>query len=478
MVNNERTVLVDRARGPYRVLYVSGRPNWEFKFLRRAMLADDEVDLTGLIRIAREEPKYTFRSHRNETTNPLFRGFGNERDEEAERYDEPVLIRIGTRDANELQDGFPKTAEELFQYQAIILDDIEAGFFTEEQKSLIHDFVTERGGGFLMLGGQESFLEGKYARTPIGELLPVYVDRAVPKPADTGWQLSLTREGWLQPWVRIESTEAEEERRLQEMPPFATINAVDSIKPGASVLATLQNAEGDRLNALVAQRMGRGRAAALMIGDFWKWHLRSPAGNDDMLKSWRQMLRWLVADVPRRVDVQINNLQDANLSVQLDVSVLNEAFQPLDNAAVQVTIRRPEGTEVKLNAVPLDDAAGRFGVTYVPRQAGPYLVEIEAKGSDGALIGTRRSGWVSEPASTEFQNLIPNRALLEQIANDTQGELVELNQLDRLVGRLPTRSAPVMETKLNPWWHNSWIFLLALGLLVSEWGLRRWKGLP
>lgn len=477
MVNNERTILVDCARGPYRVLYVSGRPNWEFKFLRRAMLADDEVDLTGLIRIAREEPKYTFRSHRNETTNPLFRGFGNERDEEAERYDEPVLIRIGTRDANELQDGFPKTAEELFQYQAIILDDIEAPFFTEEQKSLIHDFVTERGGGFLMLGGQESFLEGQYARTPIGELLPVYVDRVVPKPADTRWQLSLTREGWLQPWVRIESTEAEEELRLQEMPPFATINAVDSIKPGASVLATVQNAEGDRWNALVAQRMGRGRAAALMIGDFWKWHLRSPAGNDDMLKSWRQMLRWLVADVPRRVDVQISNLQDANLSVQLDVSVLNEAFQPLDNAAVQVTIRRPEGTEVKLNAVPLDEAAGRFGVTYVPRQPGPYLVEIEAKGSDGALIGTRRSGWVSEPANTEFQNLTPNRALLEQIANDTQGELVELNQLDRLVGRLPTRSAPVMETKLSPWWHNSWIFLLALGLLVSEWGLRRWKGL-
>ena len=431
-----------------------------------------------MIRIAREEPKYTFRSHRNETTNPLFRGFGNERDEEAERYDEPVLIRIGTRDANELQDGFPKTAEELFQYQAIILDDIEAPFFTEEQKSLIHDFVTERGGGFLMLGGQESFLEGQYARTPIGELLPVYVDRVVPKPADTRWQLSLTREGWLQPWVRIESTEAEEELRLQEMPPFATINAVDSIKPGASVLATVQNAEGDRWNALVAQRMGRGRAAALMIGDFWKWHLRSPAGNDDMLKSWRQMLRWLVADVPRRVDVQISNLQDANLSVQLDVSVLNEAFQPLDNAAVQVTIRRPEGTEVKLNAVPLDEAAGRFGVTYVPRQPGPYLVEIEAKGSDGALIGTRRSGWVSEPANTEFQNLTPNRALLEQIANDTQGELVELNQLDRLVGRLPTRSAPVMETKLSPWWHNSWIFLLALGLLVSEWGLRRWKGLP
>ena len=36
LANNERQVVVDRGGGPYRVLYVCGRPNWEFKFLRRA----------------------------------------------------------------------------------------------------------------------------------------------------------------------------------------------------------------------------------------------------------------------------------------------------------------------------------------------------------------------------------------------------------------------------------------------------------
>ena len=38
-------------------------------------------------------------------------------------------------------------------------------------------FVSHRGGGFLMLGGRESFTGGKYERTPIGELLPIYLDR-------------------------------------------------------------------------------------------------------------------------------------------------------------------------------------------------------------------------------------------------------------------------------------------------------------
>src|SRR5437868_13241951 len=36
LANNSRVLAVDRGRGPYRILYVAGRPNWEFKFLNRA----------------------------------------------------------------------------------------------------------------------------------------------------------------------------------------------------------------------------------------------------------------------------------------------------------------------------------------------------------------------------------------------------------------------------------------------------------
>ncbi len=478
LANNERAILVDRARGPYRILYVSGRPNWEFKFLRRALLEDDEIDLVGLIRIAREEPKFTFRSHRDESTNPLFRGFGNDEDEDAERFDEPVLVRLGTRDAEELRDGFPKSAEELFEYHAIVLDDVEAGFFDEDQKALIQEFVNTRGGGFLMLGGQETFRQGKYDRTPIGELLPVYIDTRIAKPADAGFQLNLTREGWLQPWVRLESTEEEEQQRLEGMPGFDTINAVRAIKPGASVMATVSTLDSQALPALVAQRFGKGRAAALLIGDFWKWHLHSDQGNDDLLKAWRQTMRWLVADVPRRVDVDIRENRDANLSVQLRVQVNDAAFQPLDNAAVTIVVTRPDGAEVSLTATPLDEAAGLFGVTYVPRIPGSYRVNVEARAADGSVIGTRQNGWVSEPASDEFSRLRPNREFLKRVASQTGGEVIEIDELDRFAARLPARKAPLMETRIRPWWHTLSIFLLALGCFVFEWGLRRWKGLP
>ena len=35
--NNTRVLSVDRGKGPYRVLYVAGRPNWEYRFLHRAI---------------------------------------------------------------------------------------------------------------------------------------------------------------------------------------------------------------------------------------------------------------------------------------------------------------------------------------------------------------------------------------------------------------------------------------------------------
>ena len=75
MANNRRIVAVERRREPYRILYVAGRPNWEYKFLKRALEDDPQVDLVGLIRIAKREPKFVFLGREGESSNPLFKGF-------------------------------------------------------------------------------------------------------------------------------------------------------------------------------------------------------------------------------------------------------------------------------------------------------------------------------------------------------------------------------------------------------------------
>ncbi len=478
LANNQRVVVVDRGAGPFRILYVSGRPNWDFKFLNRALQEDDQVELSALIRIAKREPKFEFLGRRGEAANPLFRGF-DKTDETTERHDQPVLVRVNTRDDSELRDGFPKTAEDLFKYHAVILDDLEADFFTRDQMTLLQKFTSERGGGFLMLGGQESFNQGNYTHTPIGDMLPVYLDRIGTITALGNLKLAITREGWLQPWVRLREVEAAERARLEGMPAFQVVNRSRDIKPGASVLATVSDPRGTQLPALVVQRYGAGKSAALMIGDMWRWGMHREDERDDLGKAWRQMIRWLITDVPERITFHAEPVGgDAHQSMKLDVRARNEKFAPLDNSTVNIQISSVTSDKgIHLRAEPSLKEAGLSEATFVPRNSGAYLAEAVVTDGNGTEAGRAEVGWAVDFAADEFKSLLPDRELLAAIARKTGGQLVEAKDLERFVAGLPNRKAPITEPWTHPLWHTPVLFLFALACFAGEWGLRRWKGL-
>ena len=73
---------------------------------------------------------------------------------------------------------------------------------------------------------------------------------------------------------------------------------------------------------------------------------------------------------------------------------------------------------------------------------------------------------------------MPNAALLEDIARKTGGQVVAANELEKFAAKLPELKAPVMETWSFPAWHTPVVFAFALGCLLAEWGLRRWRGMP
>ena len=487
LANNTRLVTVDRGRGPYRVLYVGGRPNWEFKFLQRSIAEDDQIELVGLIRIAKREPKFAYIGRAGDASNPLFRGFENKDAEQAEQYDQPVLVRLGTRNADELRGGFPRTADELNAFSAVVLDDVEAEFFTQDQLLLLKEFVRQRGGGLLMLGGQESFREGKYDRTPVGDVLPVYASDAEAPAEASQYRLSLTREGWLAPWVRLRADEAAERARVTAMPTFRTLNAVRGVKPGATVLAsadaTTDGGQTTRTGpALVEQRFGKGRGAALLIGDLWRWTLRRPAdAPDDLPKAWRQTIRWLVSDVPKRVDLtvprQTDDIEQGDART-IQVRVRDAAFGPQDNAAVAVRVTTPDGKAIDLPADASAAEAGLYEATFVPRQAGAYRVKATAADADGREIATAEAGWTSDPSADEFNDLRPDRALLQRVADRTGGRMVAAADLDGFARTLPSLHADVTDPDIRPLWHSPFVLAAAVACLAAEWGLRRWKGLP
>ena len=473
--NNSRVVVVDRGGGPYRVLYVSGRPNWEYKFLKRAVDEDKEVDLTALIRIARKEAKFEFKGRRGENANPLARGSG----QDVGDYDKPVLVRLNTVNANELKTGFPSEPEELFAYSAVVIDDLEADFFTPNQHTLIQKFVSERGGGLLMLGGQESFRQGKYDRTPIGNLLPVYLDKPQDTSALNNLKYSITRDGWLQPWVRLRDNESAETTRLEEMTEFLSLNRVRGKKPGANVLATVSTGNG-LINepALITQPFGRGRVGSVLLGDLWRWGLKGETQREDQDKAWRQMMRWLVADVP--LPFELTTTQSPGKSGRtLKLKAHDKNYEPLDNANVSLKVKTA-GTNktVILPAEEQTEKAGIYQSQYVPRNNGGYLAEAEVRDETGKLLGRHQAGWATDFAAAEYRSLSPNRALLEEIASKTGGRVIEMDKLNSFIKELPALRAPVTEIRHVPLWHQGPIFLLALICFIAEWLLRRRKGLP
>ncbi|MFK5923311.1 MAG: glutamine amidotransferase [Verrucomicrobiota bacterium] len=483
--NNVRLVAVDRKRGPYRILYVSGRPNWDYKFMRRAVIRDAEIDLVGLVRAARREPKFEWRGRTGETSNPLFRGFNSDVPEESRRYDQPVLVRLNTRDEDELREGFPKTDEALMgEYRAIILDDVEADFFTQEQMNLVERFVSNRGGALLMLGGAESFREGAYTKTPIGQMLPVYLDRL-----DVGEggkalkdaRFSLTREGWLEPWMRLRKQQEQEDARLAFMPAFHAANRVSAIKPGASLLAVLSDDEERRYPALVTQRYGLGRTAAYLLADVWRWGMKDPDLREDMEKSWRQLLRWLVVDTPDLIEFsQRQKSVEEGGGVDFSVQVRDKAFRGDTEVAVKIEVshgRQGEEKVAELFAEVDLEQEGYFAANFYPREQGAYRAKLRVNGKRGESLGEREVAWVRNSNADELSRLSPDRAVLERLAAATGGRVLELDEVMAFVkDELPLMQTPVTETWSRPLWHAPWFFMAALLLLLGEWALRRWKG--
>jgi Ca-activated chloride channel family protein len=81
-------------------------------------------------------------------------------------------IRVQTRSPL----GLPRSLEELQPFDLLILSDVSSLAIGHETMDLYRRWVQQFGGGFLMLGGENSFGVGGYFRTPVEQMLPVRME--------------------------------------------------------------------------------------------------------------------------------------------------------------------------------------------------------------------------------------------------------------------------------------------------------------
>ena len=78
-----------------------------------------------------------------------------------------ITVQLGGASA------MPVRAEDLQQYDALILNDFNASLTSEVQMKMVRNAVRDSGIGFMMVGGEDSFLPGGWFGTPVAEALPV-----------------------------------------------------------------------------------------------------------------------------------------------------------------------------------------------------------------------------------------------------------------------------------------------------------------
>jgi hypothetical protein len=83
------------------------------------------------------------------------------------------------------------------------------------------------------------------------------------------------------------------------------------------------------------------------------------------------------------------------------------------------------------------------------------------------------------PPPGELDQLQMNQLAMRRAADQTHGHFYNLADAERLVDDLPSAARVALSTPQPPWllWNHAAIFTLALGLLGTEWALRKRKHL-
>ncbi|MGH7500199.1 MAG: hypothetical protein ACREL7_00440 [Longimicrobiales bacterium] len=446
--NNEQEALIVVEDRKEKILYFEGEPRYEVAFMRRAVDDDENLQLVVLQRTA--ENKY---------------------------------LRLSVDSAEELLGGFPTTRDELFRYRGLILGSLEASALTAEQQRMIADFVSERGGGLLLLGGRKSFAEGGYAGTPLEDVFPFTLETS--NGVDTTFfspiRVEPTRAGIAHAITQIGGTEQESAQRYSELPELSTFNRIGELKPGATALLTgrLAGIAGAEQSVLAYQRYGRGVVVALAVQDVWLWQMHADVPLEDQTHEtfWKQLLRWTVNSVPEQVVVTLpSDRASPGEAVRLTAGVDDASYLALNNSHVVAHITPPSGTAYD---VPLEwtiEQDGEYGATFTPTEPGMHSINVEAEHGEITLTSKPAYLDVTESRAEYFGSQM-NRPLLERIAKETGGRFYTPASIATLPEDLSITGKGSTIIEENDLWDMPFLLFLLLGLIAAEWAYRRRRGL-
>lgn len=290
--------------------------------------------------------------------------------------------------------GFPETVAELAAFDAMILSDVAADALTDQQLVWIENWIGQRGGGLLMVGGQRSFASGNWDGTPLAQMLPVDLRPDADWMPGTQVEVRPAPAAAAHPVWSIVTDARQNAEILGAFPSFFAANRWLGVKPHlTTVLATLtldtdaQNEPSRSLvpgskpdvapagqPAIVAGRYGRGRtmAMAMPITPPWANDLLTKWGEGDRRyygKFWRNTIYWLTESSSigrRRLVVSADKkFYRPGEPIRLTASAFDEAATPTGNYRITGMIEPQSSlSELESNDSPIRWPEGK------PRESG------------------------------------------------------------------------------------------------------------
>ena len=465
--NNARSVLVLPPARARRVLLVEGAPGFEHSFLKRALAADTGLEVDSVVRKGRNE-----------------------------QGADTFYVQAARSRSEALAAGYPQKVEELFQYDALVLANVEGTQLGRAQLEATRDFVGRRGGGLLVLGAH-SFLRRGLIDTALEEVLPLELTGrgrgVVPAAGARGInRVSLTAAGEAHPVMQLGAAPDETRKRWEAAPALASIAPLGDPRPAASVLAVTTGAGGAPRALVAVQRYGDGRSMVFAGEAAWRWRMMLPASDRSYDTFWRQAVRWLAIAAPDPVSVSAPAGASTGDVLPLRIAVRTPAFEPLRDATVDVRVSAPDGKLQQIRAAKETsaDVEGRYVAHYRADQPGVYRVVAEAHRA-GNAAGTGATAFLVGGADVEMSDPRVNMRLLQRLAAVSGGRMVHVGGdrpadagavglrgtgpqlVDALRAAVPAAALSVRRDL----WHTGWSFAAIVLLLGAEWLLRRKSGL-
>jgi uncharacterized membrane protein len=435
--NNTRQTRLMAITQSYRLLLLDGRSRWETRYLRNAFQRDEQWKVDTVLA--------------------------------GPSTDQQVLPR------GEAPGTFPDRRARLMEYDLIVLGELPGDLLQESEWQWIHQFVQRRGGGVVLIDGQRGHLR-QMAEGPAGALLPVdWLDRPLDVLPD---RLQLTESGSTRPWLMLQPTEVANRQFWDQLPAPHRIVPVEAL-PGTEVL--VETAVGQTLYpTIVTRSFGAGRVLYFAFDETWRW--RYKVADAYHQRFWNQAARWVMPK-PFAVSDSYVSLDAgaaayaAGQRAEMRVRLRQADGRPAENTPVDALLWRDGQLDSVVALAPDPAGHGLYRGRSEALEPGQYEIGVRAAGFSNDALKARTSFVVHRPPPVERQYLGCDAGLLRQVAAASGGQFLREEQSEQLKGLLRPLSRGRVRQSDTLLWQSYWWLLAIVGLLGSEWFMRKRAGL-